>query len=376
MSNYFPRFTPDGKWMIYCQAESFMLLMPDSKLFIQALDGGEPRRMNCNTDNMNSWHSISPNSKWMVFSSKAYGPYTQLFLTHIDENGNDSPPLFLEYFASDQRAANIPEFVNTNPEAKIEIIPEFLDDDDFALRMGEIKSKEKLFEESLSYFEKAISLNKKNHQAYHGKAHALMMLSKSDEAISNFNKAIELAPDNDEYLLSRGNAFMTKTNEDSALKDFNRAIKIDSLNFMAYNNRGMLWRNKGNFEKALADFEKSIALNPESNLTYINRAVIRAINGKYNEAITDFDHSIRLNPQDVTAYLGKAKIFQELGSNNQALEEYSKAISIAADKPEPYYNRAILLLKMKDKSSAINDLQIAAGMNYAPAKRWLSQNGF
>ena len=45
----------------------------------------------CNTRAMNSWHSWSSNSRWLVFSSKANTPYTQLFLTHIDEEGNDTP---------------------------------------------------------------------------------------------------------------------------------------------------------------------------------------------------------------------------------------------------------------------------------------------
>jgi len=89
-----------------------MLLQHDSKLYIMPAGGGTPRLMNCNTKNMNSWHSWSPNSKWLVFSSKNRGPYTQLYLTHIDENGNDSPPVFLENMAFDKRAANIPEFLS------------------------------------------------------------------------------------------------------------------------------------------------------------------------------------------------------------------------------------------------------------------------
>ena len=64
-----------------------MLLQPDSELYIMPAAGGEARRLECNTARMNSWHSWSPNGKWLVFSSKANSPYTQLFLTHIDEQG-------------------------------------------------------------------------------------------------------------------------------------------------------------------------------------------------------------------------------------------------------------------------------------------------
>ncbi len=112
-SNFFPSFSPDGKWMVFCQADSYCLLQRDSLLYIVPSQGGKPRRMNCNMEGtMNSWHSWSPNGRWMVFSSKVNGPYTQLWLTHIDNEGNDTPPLLLEHLAMPEQAANIPEFLN------------------------------------------------------------------------------------------------------------------------------------------------------------------------------------------------------------------------------------------------------------------------
>jgi len=112
-SNFFPKYSPDGKWIVFCQAESYMLLQADSLLYIVPADGGQPKLMRCNhPGNMNSWHSFSPNSRWLVFSSKVDSPYTRLWLTHIDQRGTDSPPVLLENFIAEKRAANIPEFVN------------------------------------------------------------------------------------------------------------------------------------------------------------------------------------------------------------------------------------------------------------------------
>ena len=115
MSNYFPKYSPDGKWIVFCRARSFMLLQPDSELYIIPAEGGPARRLQCNTPRMNSWHSWSPNGKWLVFSSKAHSAYTQLFLTHIDEAGNSTPPVLLSQFTAPDKAANIAEFVNTRP---------------------------------------------------------------------------------------------------------------------------------------------------------------------------------------------------------------------------------------------------------------------
>ena len=126
MSNYFARYSPDGRWIVFCRAKSFMLLQPDSELYIIPAAGGQARRLCCNTSRMNSWHSFSPNGKWLVFASKAYSDYTQLFLTHIDENGCSTPAILLEHLTAKNRAANIPEFVNVKPQAIVRIHKQFL----------------------------------------------------------------------------------------------------------------------------------------------------------------------------------------------------------------------------------------------------------
>jgi dipeptidyl aminopeptidase/acylaminoacyl peptidase len=128
MSNYFARYSPDGRWIVFCRAKSYMLLQPDSELYIIPAEGGNARRLRCNTSRMNSWHSFSPNGKWLVFASKAYSDYTQLCLTHIDENGDSTPPVLLAHLTAPDRAANIPEFVNIHPGAIIKIHKQFLRD--------------------------------------------------------------------------------------------------------------------------------------------------------------------------------------------------------------------------------------------------------
>jgi Tol biopolymer transport system component len=112
MSNSFPKISPDGRWIVFVQARNAQLMRPDGRLYIVPAEGGEARLMRCNTPLMNSWHNFSPNGRWMVFSSKSRSPCTQMFLTHVDEAGNDSPAILIENATDANRAVNIPEFVN------------------------------------------------------------------------------------------------------------------------------------------------------------------------------------------------------------------------------------------------------------------------
>jgi hypothetical protein len=114
-SNYFPRFSPDGRWIVFTQCDTGLAIQPESKLHIIPAQGGVARKMQCNTDIMNSWHSWSPNGRWLVFSSKINGPYTQLFLTHVDEDGHDTPPILLGRFKAEIYAALAPEFADLQP---------------------------------------------------------------------------------------------------------------------------------------------------------------------------------------------------------------------------------------------------------------------
>src|SRR5215469_973969 len=89
---------------------------------------------------MNSWHSFSPNGRWLVFSSKSRSPYTQMYLTHIDGVGNDSPAILIDNATAANRAVNLPEFVNIPPDGMLAIsVPavEMYRKFDRALALGE-----------------------------------------------------------------------------------------------------------------------------------------------------------------------------------------------------------------------------------------------
>ncbi|HQI28035.1 MAG TPA: tetratricopeptide repeat protein [Sedimentisphaerales bacterium] len=193
-SNYFPRFSPDGRWIVFCQSDSFMLLQPDSMLYLMPAHGGPPRPMRCNfPGKMNSWHSWSPNGPWLVFASKADGPFTQLWLTHIDAEGNDSPAVLLEHLTASNRAANIPEFVNVDPRGFAEIRQEFADYYTY-YRIGLGYEQRHEYAKAITEFRTVLNEQPNHVETLYLLASCLARLHREQEAVPYAQKAVLLAP--------------------------------------------------------------------------------------------------------------------------------------------------------------------------------------
>ena len=194
MSNSFPKVSPDGRWIVFVESRNAELMRPDSQLYIVPFAGGVARRLRCNTPLMNSWHSFSPNGRWMVFSSKSRSPYTQMFLTHLEKDGNSSPAILVDNATAANRAVNIPEFVNipSNGLMKIDVPAA----------------------ESYRLLDTASDL------AAQGKI---------DEAIVEWRRVLEMDPRNASAHSNLGAALMTKGNTAEGRRELQEAHEIDPL---------------------------------------------------------------------------------------------------------------------------------------------------
>jgi len=114
-SNYAARYAPNGKWVVFNQADSASLVEPSADLWIfPTQEGSLPRKLECNVDSaMDSWHSWSSNSRWLLFASKRDdGIFARIYLTEIDDQGHASPPVKLPVEDDPMMCFNVPEFLN------------------------------------------------------------------------------------------------------------------------------------------------------------------------------------------------------------------------------------------------------------------------
>jgi tetratricopeptide (TPR) repeat protein len=306
MSNYFAKFSPDGQWIVFCKAKDFMLLMPDSELFIIPAAGGEARRLRANTPLMNSWHSFSSNGRWLVFSSKAYTPYTQLFLTHIDEEGNSTPPVVLERFTAKDRAANIPEFVPIAADAMAKIEEKFLDAYSF-LRAGMANERTGNYPGAIKLYRRGLEIEPQNVELLNAIGFALFQQGKSQEATVELEKAIAIDP---KHWKSHNNLALASI--DLGELELAEAHYRESLAIQAqpaiYNDLGVVQERLGLPDDAAASYRKALELDPKSSAAHTNLGSSLARSGKRAEAEQHFRAAIAADPQNDVARKALAQL--------------------------------------------------------------------
>jgi tetratricopeptide (TPR) repeat protein len=372
-SNYFARYSPDGKWIVFCQASNFMLLQRDSKLYIMPAKGGTPRLMKCNTGNMNSWHSWSPNSRWLVFSSKGRGPYTQLYLTHIDENGNDSPPVYLENMAFKSRAANIPEFFDNKNNLK-KLVDNFSKNAVYYTRLAELSVNENKYKDALKHLDDAIKQDSSYYNAYKERIYINFILgrSKSKDDLRDIKIAkrlidqkIKKNPGDQSLYEMRGNLRLMLEDYEGALQDGMHALKLNPSDYSGYelvasvyqktgqtdkaivyqkkmlekqpdniyllDNLSLLYRNRRQLDQSLEIINKVINRLPGNSGAYTSRAQVMLLKGDLPSAKADYEKAISVEPENYLCYQARGYFYMQTSASDLAKKDFNKAISLLGE---------------------------------------------
>ncbi|MBN1780337.1 tetratricopeptide repeat protein [bacterium] len=354
MSNYFAKYSPDGRWIVFCKAESFMLLQEDSDLYIIPAEGGEARRLSCNTNRMNSWHSWSPNSKWLVFASKANSAYTQLFLTHIDEKGNSSPPVLLSQFTASDRAANIPEFVHTDSDGIRKIGERFIDDNSY-LRTAQEHMRTRDYRNAEIACQKALEINPRNWEVQLEMAVIRDDQGRLDEAVSHCREAVRINPKSGNAQSLLGALLWKSGDRKEGLKFLTEGIQLDPDNANSHIRLGRALLENGNTGEAMSHLTQAASLKPDHR-TLRQIADIMLQHEQLSDAIDYYRKAIQAEPSDYISLNNLASILAQRGEKRQAAAYYRSALEINPDAVQSLTGLAEILAS---ESTELRDVEEA-----------------
>ncbi len=264
---------------------------------------------------MNSWHSFSPNGRWLVFSSKRQGPYTRMYLTHLDPDGNDSPAILIENVTASNRAVNLPEFVAIPP-------------DGMRTLGGPVIDYYKLFDRAMYYqknarygeaaadWEKVIQIRPDDPIAQGYLGMALMLSGRREEAAPHVRKARELK-------LAQ------------AVEEFSHAVKLDPTSVSARTNLGRALMAQERVGEAVVELREAIRLAPDYVPALREAAWVLATspddtlrNGK--EALSLAQRAVEVTGgKDVAVLDALAAAYAEEGQFEEAVDTAHRALAVA-----------------------------------------------
>ena len=329
MSNSFPKISPDGRWIVFVQARNGQLMRPDSQLYIVPAAGGQARRMRCNTPLMNSWHSFSPNGRWLVFSSKNRSPYTQMYLTHLDEQGNDTPAVLIENSTASNRAVNIPEFVNVPPGGLESIKPTVTDFYRHVMAGLERMDKQRQ-QEAIQEFEQALTIYPDDFEVHNSLGVAYSAIGNHAQAIDHCRKAVHLSPDYPDAHSNLASVLSTAGRTAEAIPEFNRALELDPSNAVAHASLGGILADRGRLDEAIQHLKQAVEAKPYYFIARANLALALSVTGRFAEAIPHQEEAVKLPGGDNPMQLGfLASLYAKTGRFADAVTTTRKALDLA-----------------------------------------------
>lgn len=156
--------------------------------------------------------------------------------------------------------------------------------------LGDLSYKNKNYKQSLKYYKKAASYNKKDYLPLVKEAQAYQQLDKIKKAKDIYTKILKVHSDSWEAYLNTG--LLDKDREIIYIK---KAIAVNPSCEAAWVQLAKLQLDKGNYEEAQKYLSNAFCIDENDFKYYYYQGLLDKSIGNYNQAKSDFSKCLRLN---------------------------------------------------------------------------------
>ena len=126
----------------------------------------------------------------------------------------------------------------------------------------------------------------------------LRSIQKYDESITYFDKALSVEPENEMYLRLKGFSLHDLKRYDELVIHLTKLLKINPLNEDAWRSKGETLLNLSKYEQAIFCYEKALEINPDDSVHWFNKGEALDKLSKYEQAIFCYEKGFEINPDD------------------------------------------------------------------------------
>ncbi|MBZ9849239.1 tetratricopeptide repeat protein [Mesorhizobium sp. CA14] len=156
-----------------------------------------------------------------------------------------------------------------------------------------------------------------------------------------------------------GDAWLDMGKYDEAIGAYDQVIVLDPDNRFGYFGRGRARAAKRDYSQAIADFDRVIQLAPNFAPAYSRRGLAKVTSGDVEGALADCERAATLEPKARDAHYCKGMAWHAKGNAGRAIAAYTMAIGIDAKHDASYYARGMARADRKDYAGAIADFDQA-----------------
>uniref|UniRef100_A9AB58 Tetratricopeptide TPR_2 repeat protein n=1 Tax=Methanococcus maripaludis (strain C6 / ATCC BAA-1332) TaxID=444158 RepID=A9AB58_METM6 len=250
------------------------------------------------------------------------------------------------------------------------------------------------YQKAVEFFNKTISSEPKNPDAWYFKGNAYQKLDKPKLAQDSYEKALSIRPNDPE--LVKNYAMLL-----NSLELFNESIEVLKNVYEPDSEiteiLGIAYLKTGRFEEALVEFDKILEKKPKYKQVLAKKGTALVGLKKFDEALDTYEKVLKISPYDTEVWknignafytvkryekaiqfydmylsehkndfevtLSKGDALRKLGKTNEALELYTKTLEKHINSYEPWCRVGLLYYDIKDYETALYYLGLANERN-------------
>jgi tetratricopeptide (TPR) repeat protein len=229
-------------------------------------------------------------------------------------------------------------------------------------------------DEAIASYRRSLAINPDYVEAVNNLGHALAQQGAMREAVEHYRAALRAKPDLVEAHNNLGNALSDLGKVDEAIEHYEFVLARQPRHVDALNNYGVALAMKGRLADAVERITAALRLNPDSVSAHSNLGNVYAMMGKSDDAIGHYRRALELSPNDARTLNNLGNVLAEKGYVAEAVTRYEQAIKLEPVNPEAHANLGAALAKLGRRDEAVRHLRTALQQkpDYAQAQNWLN----
>ncbi|MFW9876122.1 MAG: tetratricopeptide repeat protein, partial [Candidatus Thorarchaeota archaeon] len=185
---------------------------------------------------------------------------------------------------------------------------------------------ESRFEEAISCFDEALSLDAKLENAWLNKGKSLESTGNLSEALVSFDKVLRLNDKNVEALSKKGYVLGKMKNPKGAEKCFNLALEFDSNNEFVWLNKAQYHIDADEYPKAIESANSALKINSDNEFSWVAKWQGLMNIEDYSNAIDCCNEILTRGPDSAIGWKCYGDTLLKLDKFDEAVEAYDKSL--------------------------------------------------